>query len=145
MEGLGARIRALRKAQGLTQKDLGERLGVSQVQISNYELGIDEPPASTLPRLAQILDTSVQYLLTGSHDPAGRVPFGTEWEEAVLALVAEGFSADEVLRSVRAARAFLQRWGGEQAAPPGGEASWSGAQPGPEERPRRASSGAPGG
>jgi repressor LexA len=50
---IGARVRALRKANGWNQTDLASRLGVSQVAISNWEKGYDTPAARFLVRLSE--------------------------------------------------------------------------------------------
>lgn len=59
---LGARIAKLRKAQGLTQKDLAERIHVSASTISGYELGTQVPPFDVSIRLAKTLDVSLDEL-----------------------------------------------------------------------------------
>lgn len=60
---LGERIKALRKARGLTQIHLAERLGYSQQQIVAFEKGRRRMYASVLPRLAEALGVPVEELL----------------------------------------------------------------------------------
>jgi transcriptional regulator with XRE-family HTH domain len=60
---LGARIAALRKAQGITQVDLAQALGVSQQTINSYETGRRRVPVSTLPPLARTLGVSIEELI----------------------------------------------------------------------------------
>jgi len=60
---LGDRIRSFRKAQGLTQVQLAERLGYSQQQILSYEKGRRRMYVSVLPKLAEALSVSVEELL----------------------------------------------------------------------------------
>jgi transcriptional regulator with XRE-family HTH domain len=43
MSGLGDLITVVRKARGVTQAELGEKLGVTQVTINRYESGAREP------------------------------------------------------------------------------------------------------
>lgn len=57
------RIKKLREAKNMTQVRLGIELGVSQETISGYEIGKATPPADMLVKLADILDTSVDYIL----------------------------------------------------------------------------------
>lgn len=52
---MGAKIRALREAKGMTQVELAEALGVDQTTISAWERGIAEPTIFNLRRLADIL------------------------------------------------------------------------------------------
>ena len=61
----GNYIQTLRKRAGLTQEELGERLGVTPQSVSNWERGESLPDTATLPELALILETSVDELLGG--------------------------------------------------------------------------------
>ena len=58
-EKIGAYIASLRKAVGLTQAGLGERLGVTGQAVSGWERGEFLPDTGILQDLALILDTSV--------------------------------------------------------------------------------------
>lgn len=57
------RITKLRKDAQLSQSDLAEKIGVSQQTISKYEQGTREPDISTLLRLSQLFNVSIDYLL----------------------------------------------------------------------------------
>lgn len=59
----GRRIQALRKRNGWTQKDLAERLCVTDKSVSKWERGLNFPDMSMLEPLASVLDTSVVELL----------------------------------------------------------------------------------
>lgn len=61
----GNAIAQLRKAKGLTQKDLADRLGVSDKAVSRWETGRNYPDIETLQRLAQVLEVSLEELLQG--------------------------------------------------------------------------------
>lgn len=65
MKTVGNQIAALRKAKGLTQNDLGERLGISFQAVSKWERGETLPDTAILPDLADILETSVDHILSG--------------------------------------------------------------------------------
>ena len=54
----GERIYIARKQSGLTQKELGEKLGVSASMIGQYENGIRNPKKKTLERIADALGVS---------------------------------------------------------------------------------------
>ena len=54
-----------RTAQGLSQAQLGELLGVSNKAVSKWESGAAKPQTAKLFRLAQILGVSVEELLAG--------------------------------------------------------------------------------
>ncbi len=64
------RIRELREAKKLKQKELAQILNCSQQVYSNYELGQRDIPTATLIRLSQIYQVSVDYILGLSENPA---------------------------------------------------------------------------
>lgn len=57
------RIRDLREDMDMTQREIGEVLGMSQTGYSQYELGKNDIPTATLIKLAEFYHTSVDYLL----------------------------------------------------------------------------------
>lgn len=61
-------IRNLREDRDLRQKDLAAMLNVSQNTYSQYETGVIELTASTLIKLADFYDVSVDYLLDRKQD-----------------------------------------------------------------------------
>lgn len=62
---VGIQIANLRKAKGLTQNDLGDRLGVTFQAVSKWERGETLPDTAILVDLANALETSVDTILTG--------------------------------------------------------------------------------
>lgn len=56
---VGSRIRSYRLNNNLTQKELGNKLGVKHNTVSSYEKGTNEPEQDTLFRLAKILNVSI--------------------------------------------------------------------------------------
>lgn len=60
---IGSNIKKFRTAAGLTQKQLGERVGKSESCIGNYELGSTEIPSSMLFRIADALKISAHQLI----------------------------------------------------------------------------------
>jgi len=62
----GSLIRQLRTERGLTQKQLAERINVSDKAVSKWERGNGCPDVSLLTALAEVLDTDIQALLSGS-------------------------------------------------------------------------------
>ena len=65
IDKVAEQICLLRKAKGLTQSELGERLGVSFQAVSKWERGETLPDTALLPDLARVLETSVDYILSG--------------------------------------------------------------------------------
>ena len=70
IQKIGGQICALRKAKGLTQGELGERLGISFQAVSKWERGETLPDITLLPDLAKILETTVDFILCGSEKTA---------------------------------------------------------------------------
>lgn len=56
-------IKQARQARGYTQRELGERIGVSAITVSNWESGKRELRSSALCLLADVLDVSTDQLL----------------------------------------------------------------------------------
>lgn len=59
----GKKLADLRRAAGLTQKQLGEKIGVSNRVIYYYESETDYPPAHLIAPLAKALNVSTDELL----------------------------------------------------------------------------------
>jgi transcriptional regulator with XRE-family HTH domain len=59
----GARLRELRSAARLTQRELAKRSGTSSAAISNFEAGNNAPTLGTLVRLAEGLECNVGDLV----------------------------------------------------------------------------------
>ena len=64
----GRLIRQLRTDCGLTQKQLAERINVSDKAVSKWECGSGCPDVSLLTELAEVLGPDVRTLLTGEID-----------------------------------------------------------------------------
>lgn len=61
----GKFIAELRKEQGLTQEQLGEKLGVTNKTVSRWETGSYMPPVDVLLELSRVLSVSINELLSG--------------------------------------------------------------------------------
>ena len=68
MDTIGARIRAARKAKGLTMKQLHDLTGLSTGNISDIENERYTPSVAALVPLKQALGCSVDWLLSGNTD-----------------------------------------------------------------------------
>lgn len=64
---IGNFIRNLRKEVGLTQKELAEKIGVTDRAISKWERGLGCPDISLLEDVAKELNVSILELLKGEH------------------------------------------------------------------------------
>jgi transcriptional regulator with XRE-family HTH domain len=65
---LAQRVEELRKQSGLTQVEFAKKIKVSRSQINRYLNHGVEPPADILRNIANVLHTSVDYLLNGKND-----------------------------------------------------------------------------
>ena len=60
---LGETILSLRRDAGYTQERLAEMLGVSTAAVSKWECGMSYPDITLLPKIAEVFECSVDYLL----------------------------------------------------------------------------------
>lgn len=65
IEKVGKAISYLRKRAGYTQKDLANRIGVSDKAVSKWERGLGLPEIGYLRKLSILLDTDTDSLLSG--------------------------------------------------------------------------------
>ena len=56
-------LRSLRKEKGLTQRQLGAHVGVTQQMVGKWEKGQSTPDPGTLARIAELLEVTVDALL----------------------------------------------------------------------------------
>jgi transcriptional regulator with XRE-family HTH domain len=93
------RIRAARQQKRLTQQQLADKLGVSRVSVTQWEIGTTKPSTDNLYRIADALDVDMSWLLTGD----GALPNGMESTEGysrqVLINVARELSENGVFAS----------------------------------------------
>lgn len=62
---IGERITTLRKERGLSQGELAKALDISHQAVSKWENDTSSPDTLKLIKLAEVLDTEVEYLATG--------------------------------------------------------------------------------
>ena len=60
---LGAMIAELRKAQGMTQLELADKMGVTDKAVSKWERDLSCPDVNSIPKLAEIFGMSVDDLM----------------------------------------------------------------------------------
>lgn len=61
----GAFLADLRKEQGLTQAELGDKLGISNKTVSRWETGTYLPPVEMLQELSRLYGVTINELLSG--------------------------------------------------------------------------------
>ena len=57
------RLKELRESRGLTQKEVAEIIGYSEISYARYENGKREPDISSLCKLAEYFNVTVDYLI----------------------------------------------------------------------------------
>lgn len=71
---IGERISKLRTEQNISQNQLAKAMEVSRQAVSKWENDLSIPDPAKLIRLADVLDTDVEYLATGKHTVLRRPP-----------------------------------------------------------------------
>jgi len=65
---LGTRIKELRTLSGLSQEELGRRVGVQRAAINKYEVGsVTNIPLATIEKIASVFNVSPTYLVGWSN------------------------------------------------------------------------------
>lgn len=62
---LGQHIAEKRRARGMTQQELAERVGIESVTLSRMETGVSLPSIARLADIADALDTRLAELISG--------------------------------------------------------------------------------
>ena len=101
METIGKRISSLRKAMGMKQEELAERLDVSGQAVSKWENDQTCPDIGLLPRLARVFGVTTDYLLTGEQEQEPPVRMVPEEErkdlrDMMLRILVESGNGDRV-------------------------------------------------
>jgi transcriptional regulator with XRE-family HTH domain len=108
---LGARIRAARLAQGLTQDQLARAVGVTRSAVAQWETGRAGQVGGNLARIARVLGTNAAHLLSGEQD-AGAAPLPLRGDEMALLRAYRDCTPDDRALLVRTA-VRLARLAGE--------------------------------
>jgi transcriptional regulator with XRE-family HTH domain len=59
----GKRIKQIRKNKNITQDEIAKKIGVSKSTYCTWEKGLYEPSIENLIRIAEILNTNIDYIL----------------------------------------------------------------------------------
>lgn len=91
---IGKFIAKLRKEQGLTQEQLGEKIGVTNKTVSRWETGVYLPPADAMLALGELFNVSVNEILSGKRLADAEYKEAAE-ENLTQAIKASIFSSKE--------------------------------------------------
>lgn len=107
---VGKFIAELRKAQGLTQEQLGEKLDVTNKTVSRWETGAYLPPAEALLEMSGLFSVSINEILSGKRLSAGEYRAAAE-ENLEHAIRASSFLLHEKIGF------YQKKWLKEHIAP----------------------------
>lgn len=84
----GENLKTLRTARGLTQKELGDRVGLSKAVISKYENALGYPTLDMVITLASFFGVTTDHLLGVKHQKIVDVSGLSDWQlNAVLTVI----------------------------------------------------------
>ena len=89
MVGFGFRLKQLRQARSITQKELAKRLGLTKSVISAYETDIRTPSFDTLLHIAAFFNVTTDYLLGVDHDMTLDISKLTEKDKEIILTLLE--------------------------------------------------------
>ena len=68
MDDIVIRILQQSKAVGISQKDLAEKIGIRPQAITEWKIGTTTSYTKYLPQIADVLNVSIDYLMTGEKE-----------------------------------------------------------------------------
>ncbi len=104
---VGARLRQARTLRGLTQEQLGEKVGIAFQQVQKYERGANRISAGRMYEMGKALGVAVTFFFEGMSDAVAevspaQVKQGTDASQAVESIEADETGKREALQLVRA-------------------------------------------
>ena len=98
------RLKSVRAQSGLSQKEVAERLFISQQAYAKYEIGTSSPNPETLSNIAKLFGVSVDYLL--GNEPIEQVI--TERDLQVALFGGDEEVTDEMWEEVKSFAEFVK-------------------------------------
>lgn len=84
------RLKELRKAEKLTQREFADKLGIKRSTISNYDIGRSEPSKSVISLICRTFSVSETWLRTGE----GSMYTEDREEKRVVAFMSDALSLE---------------------------------------------------
>lgn len=92
----GEKIKMLRVKKGMSQEELGKKVGVQKAAINKYEKGIVvNLKMSTIAKLADALDVTPVYLMGIGEEqlPANAIPYRVSYKAPIIGSIPAGYPA----------------------------------------------------
>lgn len=96
MNSFGAKLKNCRKDMSLSQRELGQKIGVAESTISLYESNKRFPDAETLQKISSLFNVSLDYLLGNVSRKKPVIPTGRGVRIPVLGRVVAGIPIDAI-------------------------------------------------
>lgn len=97
---IGERISELRNQNNMSQYELSKVMEVSRQAVSKWENDQSSPDAQNLIRLADILDTDIEYLTTGRRTFGRRPPVVLKTVETIEKVVEKPVIVEKVVNKI---------------------------------------------
>ena len=104
MDAVVNRILECAKSKGLDQKALAQRIGIRQQAITEWKKGITSSYTKYIQQLADVLETTADYLLTGEQITAEQRLDSALAEELATATPEEVMLVRAYIQGLKAAR-----------------------------------------
>ncbi len=105
--GFGPRLAQLRKQAGLTQTALAQEIGISQRMMAYYEGPTSFPPATLLPKIARVLNVSIETLLGTETAKRKAKPLDTRMQRRLTQIAS--LPTEERRQIMQLVDAFIER------------------------------------
>ena len=99
-KSMGEVISSLRKEKGMTQKELADQLNITDKAVSKWERNIAFPDTATIPKLAEILEVSVEELMTTKAIPTSEHKGAAQIINIILKAVPAAMGAAVIVTSL---------------------------------------------
>ena len=99
-KSMGEVISTLRKEKGMTQKELADQLNITDKAVSKWERNIAFPDTATIPKLAEILEVSVEKLMNAKAIPASEHKGAAQIINIILKAVPAAMGAAVIVTSM---------------------------------------------
>lgn len=89
---IGDKVKMLRKKMGLTQTELGEKLGVKTNAVSKWECGrVEDIPMSKVKAMAALFDVPPSFLIDDEQLPSNAIPYTSTHKAPIIGSIPAGY------------------------------------------------------